>query len=68
MPREDVKIPLKGFVISNGATDYRYTPNIDTVKVAAQFNMIPRTILEDYQQRKCKIPFYALWAISERDR
>lgn len=44
MLREDVKIPLKGFVISNGATDYRYTPNIDTVKVASQFNMIPRSI------------------------
>jgi len=54
-------IPLKGFIVANGNTDYKSDPNIFTIEMLNAFNLIPQTLYEPYQERNCKVPWIFLW-------
>jgi hypothetical protein len=52
---------LKGLIVSNAVTDYRSDPNIFTMKVLNEFNAIPNSLYEEYQNSNCTIPWTLLW-------
>ncbi len=50
MKNETSKLmPLKGFIIANGGTDYRVDCNQLSVEVTAQFNIYPRAEADNYK-------------------
>jgi carboxypeptidase C (cathepsin A) len=48
-------INLKGFIASNGATDWNTDPYISTIEVANSFNILPNEMYEIYVEKGCRL-------------
>jgi hypothetical protein len=44
---------LKGMIVGNGATDWSVDMNPSYPEVVYNFNMIPKTLLDQWQENKC---------------
>jgi carboxypeptidase C (cathepsin A) len=54
-------IPLKGFIVANAVTDYRSDPNIYSMEMLYAFNLIPQSLYDAYNEKKCIVPWTLLW-------
>ena len=54
-------LPLNGLIVANGVIDYRSDPNIYTMDVLNEFNVIPRSLYDEYKNANCIIPWTLLW-------
>jgi hypothetical protein len=46
---------LKGFIIANGATDYRFDPHVTSVKMLYEFSIIPKSLMDSYLANNCTV-------------
>ena len=46
-------MPLKGFIVANGAIDYNYDPQVSALDMLVHFSLIPLTDYKQYTSKKC---------------
>ena len=58
---ESPKLPfnLKGFIVCNGATDWRKDPHVSAMDLFYHFSIIPLQLYRDYQSKDCVVQW--LW-------
>jgi len=48
-------INLKGFIVANGAIDYRHDPHVSAVEMLTHFGISPLHLLEEYNRLQCHV-------------
>jgi hypothetical protein len=56
-------INLKGFIASNGATDWNTDPYISTIEVAHAFSILPNEMYNTYVEEGCRLYWQELKVI-----
>ena len=56
-------INLKGFIASNGATDWNTDPYISTIEVAHAFSILPNEMYKTYVEKGCRLYWQELKVI-----
>lgn len=51
------QINLKGFLVGNGATDWDFDVMPSFPETAYNFNVIPKSLLDEYQKLECTVYF-----------
>lgn len=57
----DKPFPLKGFIVANGAIDYRFDPHVSALDMLFNFNIIPLSLYREYQANNCSQQVQWIW-------
>lgn len=55
------KIPIKGFMVGNGVTNWKYDTTPSLPQTLGGFDMIPNKWLDLYEQLLCSVDFKNRW-------